>query len=388
MQAQDTDSTGHWYFGVSGGAAFGQCTFRSLTPDDCKPGGTGAIFVGYGLSPVFSLECSAAIGSMKLHSQKCDPFWLSDAHVEYFAPVIDQKGDFYKNITTKTNFSKFALQLNIDLLKIFTDPCSRLSLTISPQISYVNTKSKLSSKILSKKFDGQHHFGYGAQTALGCFVSKKIELQLYAGLTCLSGDRFDNIPERHHTSNFIWDGGIKIAFRPGRICGEKTEPPISDNNPEPVAQPEVDTSANVQIVDVPTVDTTETQPPVVIEDNKQPEPVQEEVQPPAVIPNLPVIYFADNGVTISQKELTKIREIADYLKSNPDTEVCIIGYASKSGTKEYNKYISQRRCEVVKRRIMQLGIAESRFVKLEGKGVDESAADSKSARRVEVIIAN
>lgn len=80
--SQNTTKQNHWYFGASGGTELGQCTFRSITDDKNKLGGTVGIFGGYELSPVFSVEAAANIGSMKLHAQECDPFWLSDEQME------------------------------------------------------------------------------------------------------------------------------------------------------------------------------------------------------------------------------------------------------------------------------------------------------------------
>jgi outer membrane protein OmpA-like peptidoglycan-associated protein len=377
--SQDTTKGNHWYFGASGGTELGQCTFRSITDDKNKLGGTVGIFGGYELSPVFSVEAAANIGSMKLHAQECDPFWLSDEHKTYFAPVIDQNGVFYRDITAKSKNVKLALQLNIDILKIFAEPCNRFSLTISPQISYINTKTKFDADNFSKKFDAQNHFGYGAQAAFGCFVAKKIQLQLYAGITSLAGDRFDNIPKHHHDSNLIMDGGIKIAYRSGRTCGQKPAEPYTD-----ITTPEIDTTT--QVVDIPVVDTTQNVVAVDTVKESIPDTPVVEDNKPIITSALSTIFFADNGITISPKEAPKFREVVLYLKDHPDTKISIYGYCSKSGTDEYNKYLSQRRAELIKRRLMQQGVTEDRFKNVVGKGIDHAAPDNKSARRVEIVV--
>ena len=395
LKAQDTDNSGRWYFGASGGATLGQCTFRSVTTEKSNIGGAVGVFGGYGFNSVFALEGSAGVGSMKLTAQTCDPFWLSADGINYFAPVIDQSGDFYKNLTAKTQTAKLALQLNIDLIKIFTEPCNRFSLTIAPQISLVSTKNKLTSDNFKQKYDRQNHFGCGAQAAAGFFVSKNIDIQIFGGVTGLSGDRFDNIPKHHHESNLIWDGGIKVAYHFGRTCGEKPAEPYTDIKPAP------DTTTNIQVVDIPTVDTTQTQPVVVVDNNnndtptpditddsKSQEPDRQDIEPQKSTTVLPTIYFADNGVSISQKEYPKFREIANYLKDNPQAKISIYGYCSKVGTVEYNQYLSQRRADLIKRRLMQSGVSDSRFVNVVGKGVDHAAPDNKTARRVEIIIEN
>lgn len=386
--SQDTTKQNHWYFGASGGTELGQCTFRSITDDKNKLGGTVGIFGGYELSPVFSVEAAANIGSMKLHAQECDPFWLSDEHKTYFAPVIDHNGVFYRDITAKSKNVKLALQLNIDILKIFTEPCNRLSLTISPQISYINTKTKYDADNFSKKFDAQHHFGYGAQAAFGCFVAKKIQLQLYAGITSLAGDRFDNIPKHHHESNFIWDGGIKIAYRMRRTCNDKPVEPYTD------IQPETDTASNIQVVDIPTADTTAKEQvadnqPVIIDihdivttDPEKPQPDEDKW----VGKTFRTAYFAHNSDKIPQSEYPKLQDVVDYLNENPDKKISIYGYSSKPGTPEYNLNLSIRRSQTAKLWFLMHGIAAQRLLHVKGKGVDPTAPDDMTARRIEIII--
>ncbi len=340
------------------------------------------------------MEGAATFGSTKLTAQDCDPFGLSMSDGQpYYAPVIDQTGDFYKNITAKPKFTKFALQLDIDFLKLFTGPCSKLSLSIAPQISAVITKNKLTSAVINNKYDQQSHFGYGAQAAFGFFVAQKVQVQLFGGITALSGDRIDNIPKHHHESNLLWNGGIKIAYRPGRSCGKINEPFTGNTEPvntEPVnTQPQI---ADVQQTDIPQTDTTQTQiatvddtitqqEPDVVEQNDE-QDIKKDEQSTTL---LPIIYFADNGLTISQKEYPKFREVVNYLKEHPDTKISIYGYCSKSGTQEYNMYLSQRRAETIKRRLIQSGVADDRFKDIVGKGVDYAAPDNKSARRVEII---
>ncbi|MBO7568540.1 MAG: outer membrane beta-barrel protein, partial [Bacteroidales bacterium] len=231
-QTAGDDTPGRWFFGIEGGTTFGQCTFRSITDNKTNIGGSAGVFGGYGFNSIFALEGAATFGSTKLTAQDCDPFWLSMSDGQpYYAPVIDQTGDFYKNITAKPKFTKFALQLDIDFLKLFTGPCSKLSLSIAPQISAVITKNKLTSDLINNKYDQQSHFGYGAQAAFGFFVAQKVQVQIFGGITALSGDRIDNIPKHHHESNLIWDAGIKIAYRLRRTCGEKPIPPYTDNEP-------------------------------------------------------------------------------------------------------------------------------------------------------------
>lgn len=406
-RAQKADSTGRWYFGIQGGTAFGQCTFRSITTEDAKYGFIGGIFAGYGFSPAFSLEGAVNLGNTKLIAQQCDPFWLSDDGECYFAPVIDHTGEFYKNITAKTNLFKASLQFNIDLLKLFTEPCSKISLSIAPQISAVITKNKLTSDLINNKYDQQSHFGYGAQAAFGFFVAQKVQVQLFGGITCLTGDRIDNLPKHYHESNLIWDAGIKIAYRLRRTCGEKAIPPYTDNNPSNINDNN-DDKTQVVVVDIPKADTTQQQQVITIEDivNTGGDNNKQDTPPAVVVDNgdnskpadqntqpadsrgylLPVINFADNGLTILPNEYPKFRQVAQYLNEHPDESISIYGYCSRPGTKEYNMYLSQRRADMIKRRLMAEGVAENRFKIVKGMGVDYDAPNNRTARRVEIYV--
>ena len=397
-KGQDADYMGRWFFGIEGGTTFGQCTFRSITDDKNNIGGSAGIFGGYGFNSIFALECAATFGSTKLTAQDCDPFWLSTSEGQsYYAPIIDQTGDFYKNITAKPKFTKFALQLDIDLLKLFTGPCSKLSLSIAPQISAVITKNKLTSAVINNKYDQQSHFGYGAQAAFGFFVTQKVQVQLFGGITALSGDRIDNIPKHHHESNLIWDAGIKIAYRPGRTCGKKPIPPYTDNEPSNINNINDindinDDKTQVVVVDIPKTDTTQQQQVITIEDivnigGDHSKPADQNTQPADSRGYLlPVINFADNGLSILSNEYPKFRQVAQYLNEHPDESISIYGYCSRPGTKEYNMYLSQRRADMIKRRLMAEGVAENRFKIVKGMGVDYDAPNNKTARRVEIYV--
>ena len=378
-QTGGNETPGRWYFGVQGGADMGQCTFRSITKDNSNLGAEAGIFGGYGFNSVISAEAAVNYGAFKMTAQTCDPFWLSEDGNLYFAPVIDQNGEFYSNITAKTKIFKAAIQFNFDILKLFTEPCSKISLYLSPQISIVGTNNKLTSQNYNLHPDTQTHLGYGAQAAFGFFVSRKVQIQIFGGITGLGGDRFDNIPKHHHDSNLIMDGGIKIAYRSGRTCGQKPAEPYTD-----ITTPEIDTTT--QVVDIPVVDTTQNVVAVDTVKESIPDTPVVEDNKPIITSALSTIFFADNGITISPKETPKFREVVLYLKDHPDTKISIYGYCSKSGTDEYNKYLSQRRAELIKRRLMQQGVTEDRFKNVVGKGIDHATPDNKSARRVEIVV--
>ena len=62
------------------------------------------------------------------------------------------------------------------------------------------------------------------------------------------------------------------------------------------------------------------------------------------------------------KEDAKLVKLVDFLKSNPDYTVEFVGYADKAtGTAARNMYMSKARAEVVKKRMLELGVPEDRM---------------------------
>jgi outer membrane protein OmpA-like peptidoglycan-associated protein len=102
--------------------------------------------------------------------------------------------------------------------------------------------------------------------------------------------------------------------------------------------------------------------------------------------DLPAIYFANNSSRLTQKEADKLDAVAEMMKAQPEVTLSIIGHASNIGSKQYNRKLSQRRANSVKRQLVAKGIAASRLKPVVGRGIDRDAADSRQARRVELII--
>ena len=379
--AQNSDSRDYnrgWYAGLSGGTSFGQATFRSITESKTNIGAQFGVFGGYQLSRLLSVEALATMGGQKQTSLDCDPYWLSTDGERTFAPVLGKQGHYYRDLEAKTQWMRFGLQANFDVLSLLTKPTTRWSVTLSPQVSAVTTRTKHLATGYEQEFDRQWHLGLGGQAAVGYRVARNIGVQLYGGITCLTGNRFDNVPVHCHKSNLIYEAGLKLSYH----FGKKKQAPV-------VEEPAVITEPEPQ----PVVE----QQPVVEE---KPAPVVEKAQPvvetasvaetkpetKAVATDLPVIYFANNSSRLTQREADKLDAVADMMKAQPDVSLSIIGHASNIGSKQYNRRLSQRRGNAVKRLLMRRGIAADRLHPVVGKGIDREAATSKDARRVELIM--
>jgi outer membrane protein OmpA-like peptidoglycan-associated protein len=102
--------------------------------------------------------------------------------------------------------------------------------------------------------------------------------------------------------------------------------------------------------------------------------------------DLPAIYFANNSSRLTQKEADKLDAVAEMMKAQPDVTLSIIGHASNTGSEDYNDRLSKRRANAVKALLVRRGIDASRLKPVVGRGIDRDTADSRQARRVELII--
>ena len=69
---------------------------------------------------------------------------------------------------------------------------------------------------------------------MGYRVARNVGVQLYGGITCLTGSRFDNIPEHCHKSNLIYEAGLKVSYHFGK--SSKATPVVEE--PAVIAKPE------------------------------------------------------------------------------------------------------------------------------------------------------
>ncbi len=86
--------------------------------------------------------------------------------------------------------------------------------------------------------------------------------------------------------------------------------------------------------------------------------------------------------------MTKVDDIANFLKANPNAKVSITGYADKgTGNATINRSLSQRRAAVVVRTLKEkYGISESRITS-DFKGDTEQPFAENNKNRVSICIA-
>ena len=362
-----------WYVGIEGGMPFGFSTFSSFGHDKTHLGWAAGLYGGYRFNSIFSAELSAKYGEMNLSAQDCcveRNYWLGSDGVLYKAGVLGIDSWEYANLKSHVRMGRYGARVNVHLLGLFHKTAnSRWDLAVSPHIYAVTTKADIQTiaddaKVM--KGSANWHLGYGADLQVGYQLTSCLKLGIYSGLTRLTGERMDGMPEHLHKNNFVWESGIRLGISFSKKKNKIVETPS-------VPQTEVlhqDTilSENVNQKEKETVDKAETK--VVEQDIKEPVKV-----------TFPVIYFSFNRITIRPSEVSKLKSILHILKENPEMKVTVTGWCDTRGSVAVNRRISRQRAQALKNWLVKRGIAASR-ISVVGKGSDGSRTASK-ARRVE-----
>lgn len=113
-----------------------------------------------------------------------------------------------------------------------------------------------------------------------------------------------------------------------------------------------------------------------------------QVQAEKVEPLRRDIFFTIRSFTIVPEEMTKVQEIADYLKKYPNATVAVTGYADRgTGNPTINKGYSEKRAKaVVDALVNKYGISRSRIT-ADSKGDTEQPFAEQVKNRVSICIA-
>ena len=366
------DSKG-WYLGVDGGLPFGLSTFSSFGHDKTHMGWAAGIYGGYRFNPIFSAELSARYGEVNLSAQDCcveRNYWLGSDGMLYKASVLGMDSWEYAQLKSHVRMGWYGARVHLNLLGLLRNTAhSRWTVAVSPHLYAVTTCADiqtLADYAEVMKGSTRWHLGYGASLQAGYQLTSNLNLGIYSGLTRLSGERMDGMPEHLHKNNFVWESGIRLGISFSKKKNKIVETPS-------VPQTEVlhqDTilSENVNQKEKETVDKAETK--VVEQDIKEPVKV-----------TFPVIYFSFNRITIRPSEVSKLKSIFHILKENPEMKVTVTGWCDTRGSVAVNRRISRQRAQALKTWLVKRGIAASR-ISVVGKGSDASRTAPK-ARRVE-----
>ena len=365
-----------WYVGVEGGMPFGFSTFSSFGHDKTHLGWAAGLYGGYRFNSIFSAELSAKYGEMNLSAQDCcveRNYWLGSDGMLYNAGVLGMDSWEYANLKSHVRMGQYGARLNVNLLGLFHQTAnSRWDLAVSPHIYAVTTKADIQTiaddaKVM--KGSTNWHLGYGADLQVGYQLTSCLKLGIYSGLTRLTGERMDGMPEHLHKNNFVWENGVRLGINLSKKKNKVAETPSVPQ--KEVLQKEVlqqEPTSSEKVNQKETVDKAETK--VAEQDIKESAKV-----------TFPVIYFTFNSIDIQQNEETKLNAILKTLKENPNMKVTVTGWCDTKGSVAVNKRISRQRAEAVKNWLAKNGIEANRITAI-GNGSDDTQ-DADKARRVE-----
>ena len=368
-----------WYVGVEGGMPFGFSTFSSFGHDKTHLGWAAGLYGGYRFNSIFSAELSAKYGEVNMSAQDCcveRNYWLGSDGVLYKAGVLGMDSWEYADLKSHVRMGRYGARVNVNLLGLFHKTAnSRWDLAVSPHIYAVTTKADIQTiaddaKVM--KGSTNWHLGYGADLQVGYQLTSCLKLGIYSGLTRLTGERMDAMPEHLHKNNFVWESGIRLG-----ISFAKAKKKNVDVETTPIAEPEVRTTEpEVQLETTPKEPTLQQE---TAEKAATRVGEQEVVEQPKA--TFPVVYFAFNSIGIKQSDLSKLNGILRTLKENPNMKVTVTGWCDTKGSVAVNKRISRQRAETVKTWLVKNGIEASRITAI-GNGSDDTQ-DADKARRVE-----
>ncbi len=390
------DAAGGWYVGLQGGMPFGFSTFSSFGADKTHAGWSAGVYGGYRFNPVLSLEAVARWGGLNLSARDCcfeGNYWLGADGLRYEAPVLDGAGWHYSDLKSRVSMQSYGLQLNVNVLGFFhATKASRWTLEIAPTLAAVGTKASvrtLSDNTEAMRGDSRWHLGVGGNMQAAYRIGRHLNVGIYSGLTYLTGDRMDGMPEHLHKNNFVWESGIRLGWTFGRKGKAKPSSAVPVSVPAATGVPEKeypDTTASApdslqHAAKEMLPETKETRPDdkgesVVTVESAVPE------QKESVQLDFPAIYFAFDSYSIAETDTGNLNRILALLREHPDVKVTLSGWGDTYGSKEANDRISLLRAEAVRAWLVNHGVDASR-IETAGMGSDPDAGTPKKARRVD-----
>lgn len=216
MTAEQAGTTG-WYAGLQGGVPFGVSQFSSFGADKTRAGWNIGIHGGYRFNPVLSVEAQAAWGQVNLSARDCCPdYWIGSDAVHYEAAVAGMTGWNYSALRSRTCTQSYGVQLNVNLLGFFRATReSRWTLELAPRLAATGTNASLrtiegGNEALTG--DTRWHLGAGGNLQAAYRVADCLNLGIYTGISYLTGNPLDGMPEHLHRSNYIWESGIRLSW--------------------------------------------------------------------------------------------------------------------------------------------------------------------------------
>lgn len=374
----DAENT-NWYIGIQGGVPFGVSTFSSFGADKTRAGYDIGLYAGYRFNPVLSLEAQTAWGEIGQSAQDCcASYWLGNDFNRYEVPVAGINGWSYENLKTDIATQRYGLQLNVNLLGFFARTKeSRWSLDISPSLAAIGTKSSIQTITDGndiRKKQTNWHLGAGGNLQAGYRITHNLNIGVYTGITYLTGDPMDAMPDYLHKNNFIWESGLRLGWTFGRK--KTTSKPVTTvftpkEQVEEAARPSSEPVKREQQENIETAPVGEVQTEVT---------ATEEAADTIIL--FPSVHFPFNSTVISEAEEKNAQHILEVLETHPDIHVTITGWCDTRGSQNVNARISLQRAEALKAWLVKRGIHSAR-IRTVGRGSDFKAVNPEAARRAD-----
>ena len=105
------------------------------------------------------------------------------------------------------------------------------------------------------------------------------------------------------------------------------------------------------------------------------------------------INFASNSDQLDADSTTRVKQVANALKQNPNNAIRVVGHTDSTGNPDYNVDLSQRRAKAVAMALVDEGVAADK-VSFVGYGATKPIATNKTRagraanRRVELEVTN
>lgn len=105
------------------------------------------------------------------------------------------------------------------------------------------------------------------------------------------------------------------------------------------------------------------------------------------------VLFSTNNAQLGSDGMRNMQQLADFLKQYPQYKALVEGYTDSTGTGSLNQELSDRRANVVRTALIDMGISGNR-VATHGYGEafpiasNDTAASRQLNRRVEIILSN
>ena len=346
------DHNPYWYIQLQGGAQYtlGEIDFKDLISPNVQ------IAVGRQFTPVFGLRLQA--NAWESRAGLGDAKWKW----KYVAPGLDMTFNLSNlfcgfNPNRIFNFSVFAgAGANIGWDNKAAD------ITNIYQAAYANTYNENVDYV----WDGTKVRLFGRVGIAADFkVSDAVSLGLEVNANTLS-DRYNSKKAHNWDWYFNALAGVKINL--GKTHSTRTiEAP---KVPEKVIEKVIE-----RVVEKPCPEQQVVEPTRAVAQKKEDKFRRD-------------VFFMINGTQISKKEQAKVKEIADYLKANPNSTVEITGYADRgTGNATINRNLSQRRANAVSNMLQRTYKIQKSRIKTDFKGDTIQPFATDVENRVSICIA-